>query len=132
VTESLISTAAHQRKSLLLMLFATLLSAVAQVLMKQGAVTLGSNSGLFETALGIFTTPTLFAGYALYGVFTVLMVLALRHGELSRMQPIIALTYVWVAVLSVTIFHETMNAYKLAGIAVIMGGVTVLGRGDRS
>ena len=60
------------------------------------------------------------------------MVVALKHGELSLLYPIISLSYVWVAILSVLIFHETMNALKIAGICVIMIGVAVLGRGSRA
>ena len=46
------------------------------------------------------------------------MVLALRDGELSLMYPVIALTYVWVTVLSLVLFHETVNPYKLTGISI--------------
>ena len=38
--------------------------------------------------------------------------LALRDGELSLLYPVIALTYVWVTVLSLVIFHEAMNPFK--------------------
>jgi uncharacterized membrane protein len=60
------------------------------------------------------------------------MVFALRDGELSILYPIIALTYVWVTILSVLFFHESMNAFKLLGVAVVVTGVTVLGRGGKS
>jgi drug/metabolite transporter (DMT)-like permease len=42
---------------------------------------------------------------------------------------VIALSYVWVTLLSVLIFHETMNPQKLIGVAIIVVGVAVLGRG---
>jgi multidrug transporter EmrE-like cation transporter len=71
----------------------------------------------------------LFAGYCLYGVFTVLFVYALRHGELSVLYPLIALGYVWVTSTAVVAFHEAMNPLKLAGLAVIVAGVAVLGWG---
>jgi len=80
--------------------------------------------------MAMLLNPSLFAGYAMYGVSTVLLVLALRHGQLSLLYPVFAMTYVWVTVLSVLIFHESMNAYKLAGITVIVGGIAVLGRGS--
>ena len=54
--------------------------------------------------------------------------LALRDGELSIVYPVIALTYVWVSLLSVLVFHEPMNIFKAVGIAVIVAGVAVLGR----
>jgi len=77
------------------------------------------------------TNLPLIAGYALYGLFTLLMVLALREGELSLMYPIISLSYVWVTALSYFIFHDTLSPLKLLGIAGIMAGVTLLGRGER-
>ncbi len=84
------------------------------------------------TLIGIFTIPPLFAGYGLYGVFTVLFVYALRHGEVSVLYPIIALGYVWVAILSALVFHETMNPFKVVAIAIIVAGVAVLGWGSKS
>ena len=69
----------------------------------------------------------LLAGYALYGLSTLLLVLALREGELSLLYPVIALTYVWVTVLSVVIFHDRLNPFKLIGIVIVVTGVAVLG-----
>ena len=57
--------------------------------------------------------------------------LALREGELSMLYPIISLTYVWVTLLSYTVLGERPNAFKIAGIVVIVIGVAVLGRGGR-
>lgn len=81
--------------------------------------------------VAIVTNWMLMAGYALYGLNTLLMVLALREGELSMLYPIIALTYVWVTLLSYTLLREPPNAFKNAGIALIVIGVAVLGRGEK-
>ena len=86
---------------------------------------------MLDTAIGILTTPKLFAGYALYGVVTLMMVLALRHAELSIIYPVIALSYVWVSILSVVMFHEATNGFKLAGVVVIISGVAILGMGQQ-
>jgi len=104
---------------------ATLLSASAQILMKFGMNHFTMN------LVAIVTNVPLVAGYALYGMFTVLMVLALREGELSLIYPIISLSYVWVTALSYFIFHDSLKPLKLVGIAAIMAGVALLGRGDR-
>ena len=105
----------------------TLLGAAAQMLMKIG---LGhpAQTGL----MGYITSLQLLGGYCLYGLNTVLLVFALRDGELSILYPIIALTYVWVTILSVAFFHETMNMFKLAGVAVVVAGVAVMGKGGQS
>ena len=119
------STAGQKRRSLLLIVVFTLLAAVAQVLMKFGTNYLK----LHPSMVGLLTDYPLIAGMALYGVGAVLMVAALRHGELSVLYPLISLSYVWVAVLSVVVFGEIMNPYKIAGICVIMAGVGILGMG---
>ncbi len=67
-------------------------------------------------AWALLTNLPLFSGYALYGLNTILLVLALREGELSMLYPIIALTYVWVTLLSYALLHEPQNLYKNAGI----------------
>ena len=121
---------AQQRRSFLLVVCCTIIGAAAQVLIKKGAGALGPNPTMVQTALAMLLTPALFAGYAMYGVSTVLLVLALRHGQLSLLYPVFAMTYVWVTVLSVVVFHESMNVFKLAGIAIIVGGIAVLGKGS--
>ena len=116
---------------MLLVFCCTLIGAAAQVLIKTGAGTLGEHPSLIKTGISILTTPQLFAGYSLYGASMVLLVLALRHGELSALYPVIALTFVWVTVLSVVVFHEALNVPKVSGIALIVIGVAMLGRGAR-
>lgn len=105
----------------------------AQMLMKTGSKALAPHASLvsavLDTAIHILTTPSLFFGYALYGLSTVLLVLALRHGELSMLYPLIALNYVWVTVLSVIVFHDSVTVLKVLGILVIVTGVAIMGRG---
>src|SRR5580692_4914672 len=117
---------AKRRLAIFIVLACTLLVAIGQYWIKLGANRL-SHAGLIATAIGIFTIPQLFAGYCLYGLFTVLFIYALRHGELSVLYPLIALGYVWVTITAVVAFHESMNPLKIVGLIVIMCGVAVLG-----
>jgi drug/metabolite transporter (DMT)-like permease len=110
------------RQSLALVFLCTFIGAAAQVLIKSGAGGLESRS-VWE----MLTNIPLLSGYALYGIYTVVFSLALRDSELSLLYPIISLTFVWVALLSVSVFHEQMTIYKIAGIAVICSGVALLG-----
>jgi multidrug transporter EmrE-like cation transporter len=121
-----IDATAARRRSLMLVFCCTLLGAAAQILMKTGANNL-AHPGL----IGMATNLPLMAGYSLYGMSTVLLVMALKDGELSLLYPVIALTYVWVTGLSFLIFHDTVNIFKLLGVAIIVAGVVVLGRGAR-
>ena len=113
---------------MLAVLLCTFINAASQACIKLGTASLGEHPTMLETALGIFTKPMLFAGYALLGASTVLFVLALRKGDLSLLYPVLTLGYVWVTVISVVMFHDSMNPFKIAGVAVIIGGVAVLGK----
>ena len=119
---------AKRKLAIYIVLACTLLVAIGQYLIKLGANRL-SHAGLLATAIGIITIPQLFAGYCLYGIFTVMFIYALRNGELSILYPLIALGYVWVTITAVVAFHESMNPYKIIGLLVIICGVGVLGFG---
>ncbi|MEO8028164.1 MAG: cation/cationic drug transporter [Bryobacteraceae bacterium] len=125
------NSAANHKQSLLLVLCCTLCGATAQVLMKVGAGRIQPAS-FIDAVLGLLTNVPLIVAYMFYGVSLILLTLALRHGELSSIYPIIALTYVWVGILSVLIFHEVMTPLKIAGLATIVFGVAIIGRGGRS
>ena len=115
----------------MLVLFCTFLNAIAQVCFKKGAGTLDVHPSLIDAALGIITKPILFGGYALLGISTVLFILALRKGELSLLFPVFTLGYVWVTILSAVLFQESMNVFKIGGVAVIIFGVAILGGASR-
>lgn len=118
--------AAARRQSILLVFLCTLSGAAGQILGKIGMTHFTPN--LFA----IVTNVPLIGGYSLYGLNTLLMVLALRKGELSMLYPIIALTYVWVTLLSYTLLGEPPNLFKNCGIAMIVIGVAVLGSGGKA
>ena len=92
----------------------------------------GANNLANASPLSILTNLPLFCGYALYGMSTVLLVMALRNGQLSILYPVISLTYVWVTLLGVMIFKERIDTFKIAGVAVIVVGVAVIGRGGKT
>jgi len=89
-------------------------------------------ASLMDAVLSLVTNVPLIAAYTCYGINLILLTLALRHGELSSIYPIISVTYVWVGILSVLIFNEVMTPLKIAGLATIVIGVAVLGRGTKS
>ena len=109
----------------------TLFGAVAQILLKAGTQQ-QHGEGLADIVIAIFTNPQLFVGYTLYGVSALLMIAALKYGELSILYPVIAMTYVWVAILSVTIYGESVSLLRFSGLASIVLGVAVLGRSSHS
>jgi multidrug transporter EmrE-like cation transporter len=134
----LIDSRTAARRSFLLVFSCTVIGALAQILVKLGTSQLGAHLTLgqvahqpslfFQFSVSIISNLKLFIGYALYGVNTFLMALALKGRELSRLYPIIALTYVWVTILSIFVLPgEQLNFFRAIGIAFIVGGVSILG-----
>jgi uncharacterized membrane protein len=129
---------AQATRAFLIVFSCTFIGAVAQILMKLGTAHLGSHVTLTDVVrhpplfvtfcLGIITNFKLFMGYCLLGIQTVLMAMALKGQELSKLYPIIAMTYVWVILLSLLLLPgEHMNFFRTIGIIFIVGGVSILG-----
>ncbi len=138
VLEATLDDRRQAQRSFLLVFACTLIGAAAQILVKQGTTQLGAHVTLSQVfrhpslfvsfSIGIITNLRLFLGYVCYGVNTVLMALALKGRELSRLYPIIALTYVWVTFLSIFLLpDEHLNFFRSMGIVFIVGGVSILG-----
>ena len=110
-----------------LVVLCTVIGAAAQILMRNGAVLMVDTGWA-----GVLSNWSLIAGYICLAANTALLVLALRDGQLSVLYPIIALTYVWVTVLSPMFFNDIINVYKVVGVGLIVVGVSFIGLGSRS
>lgn len=117
-----------ERRAVIMVAAATIVCAAAQILMKLGADYSRAHPGL----AGLITDIPLVAGYALYALMTVLIVIAFKDGELSVLYPIISLSYVWVTALSYFVFHDSLNTWKMTGLGFIIAGVAVIGRGSKA
>lgn len=67
--------------------------------------------------------------YCLLGIGLVLLLLALREGELSTIYPVLATRYIWVVAVTPLLFaNETFNLFKLTGAAIAAVGVGIITR----
>ena len=108
-----------------LVFFFTFLTSAAQILYKMAAERL-----VFD-AIGLLTNWPLIIGGVLYIISAALMMISFKGGELSVLYPLIALSYVWVSLLSPLFFpSDSMNPLKWAGIIVILLGVSFVGVGS--
>jgi drug/metabolite transporter (DMT)-like permease len=124
----------RSNKSVYMVLGCTVFAAAAQVLLKFGATHPMPAMNPADTATWLpfisallGNLPLLF-GYSMSAGTAFLLILGLRDGELSMLYPIIAMTYVWVNLLSMYFFREHLNFWKAVGIALVIGGVAMLGR----
>jgi len=70
--------------------------------------------------------PFLLAGFGLYGCGALLMMAAMRFGELSVLHPMLSAGYALSVVLGALVLGEEASANKLLGIAVIAAGLVCL------
>ncbi|MBS3175881.1 EamA family transporter [Candidatus Woesearchaeota archaeon] len=105
-------------KSVALILLTTLFSSVAQLLFKEGAMRLPD----------LVTNWPLFTGVVLYALGAALLVYALKGGEVSILYPITSSSYIWVTLFAWYFFDEQVTVFKLAGLALVIVGIIMLGR----
>ena len=115
---------ATSKYAVLGIIICTILTAVAQTLMKQA-------SGQISLSLGSLLNPYLILGVVTYAFAVTLLIISLKHGELSILYPIIALSFVLVALISYFYLNESINNYKTTAIIFILIGVSFLGRGSK-
>ena len=104
--------------------FATLLTATGQFLFKLGSANIVPGWDL------LYNWP-LIGGFAIYAVSAAILIVALKYGELSVLYPIIALSFVWVNIISFELLGESMNTFKWAGVSIIIIGVSCIGYGSK-
>jgi len=106
--------------AILLVVFSTLFSSFGQLLYKLGVDKLEFN-------ITLLTNYFLILGILLYIIAGVILIIALKFGELSTVYPVYATNYIWVSLLSLYILKEFMTYFKWIGIASIVIGVGLLG-----
>lgn len=100
-----------------LMVVATLLGAFGSLYLKMGS------KHLERGIKNLIFNKTLIIGIALFTASALLVIIALKFGDLSKVFPMTALTYVWVAILSWRFLKEKMTREKLAAFALIVLGI---------
>ena len=72
----------------------------------------------------------LIAGFALYGVGALVMIVAFKFGSLSVLQPMNSISYILSAILAYFVLGESISLQKGIAIIVIMAGVLLLAGGE--
>ena len=103
-----------------LVILTTLLTTTAQFFLK--------------TSVGMLPRLTipLLAGVALYALGSVVMILAFKGGEVSVLYPVIATSYIWVALVARFLLHEEVHLLRWIGIVVIVAGISVIGLASKN
>jgi multidrug transporter EmrE-like cation transporter len=107
------------------------LSAIGQVCFKLGLNSLshsGTPVGPVKNIALALLTPGVMAGLGLYAVGTLLWLSALGRLELSQAYPFVSFGFALTALGGWWLFSEQLSIQRVAGIAVIMVGITLVAR----
>ena len=72
----------------------------------------------------------LLAGFGVYGIGALVMIIAYRFGKLSVLQPVLSLNYIISTMLGIFVLKEDITMLKCAGILIIITGVIFIAGGD--
>ncbi len=99
-----------------------LIGSCGQLFFKMGSGSVG------DGLLSWVTNWRILLGMGLYGLSAVLFIVALKHGELSILYPVIATSYIWVSLLSSRLLGETFSPVQWVGVTMILGGIAIVVR----
>jgi len=115
-----------------LILLSVALGAVGQLVFKAAMSSIGALQLSLDLLLRMATNPLLLLGVAIFGVSTVLWLLALSRAELSFAYPFLSLTYVVVLIGGALLFKEQITLPRILGFVVVVVGLLVVARGEKS
>ena len=119
---------------LILAVFSVSLSGLAQALFKLGVSAPGAKAAFAAgspvlVAQALALSPGVIGGLALYGVGTLVWLNVLARAPLSVAYPFVGLSFVLTAALGYFLFQEALTPVRLAGTALVVLGVALVGRG---
>jgi multidrug transporter EmrE-like cation transporter len=119
-------------QSLPLILLGVLLNAIAQLLLKQGMLRIGSVgldlSTLSSVAPKIIASPFVWAGLICYAVSVAAWLVVLSRVDVSYAYPMVGLGYVFATAVAWVVFHENVSLMRVTGMLIICVGVYVIAR----
>lgn len=111
----------------LLLVTSMLLAIVGQFFIKKG-INQSSLTLNISSILGTLFNPSVFLGFLVYGISSIIWLFVLKKFELSVAYPALSLTYVAIVILSAKFYGEPLTLFKSIGIIFIIGGVYLLFR----
>ncbi len=115
-------------QQLALLCFSVITAACGQLLLKLGALKLGTAeaTGLPGRLWAMVTIPELIAGFAVYSTSAIAYIFLLTRVKLSVAAPSTALIYVLSVLIGFFVFKEPVSFSRLLGLAFIAFGVILV------
>ena len=110
--------------SMALVAFGAFLGSFGGVFLKRGAEQM--RGGLLKAI-----NRDALIGVTIFVLSSIFVVIGLKNGELSVLYPMVAFGYVFTLLWSRLFFHEELTRGKFLALALILGGITMMGIGAR-
>jgi undecaprenyl phosphate-alpha-L-ara4N flippase subunit ArnE len=121
----------RNKKGIILMLISALSLSVGQLLWKFADFSdLSTKLSSFEGIVGLVLSVA--PGFIVYALGALVMTIALGSGELSVLQPINSMSYVFALILSAIFLTEPITPLMVIGIFVIIVGVILIGGSSKN
>jgi multidrug transporter EmrE-like cation transporter len=112
----------------LLIIISIILSSLGQLAMKNGANQIFISGGAARLFIQFVSNISIVVGLLLYGISTIVWIVALSRTQLSIAYPMVSLSYIIVVIASYFIFSEPLNLQKILGLVFIMIGVVFIAK----
>ena len=116
----------------ILVLICVVLIVAGQLLLKQGMLEIGfvtlDLQHILVSLRKAVCSPFIISGFALYLVSSFIWLVVISRKELSAIQPLTALSYVFVLFFSWLVFKEDVNPMRMLGVLAITAGVVLVVR----
>jgi multidrug transporter EmrE-like cation transporter len=110
-------------KSISIFVIYATLGSIGLTLMKKGLST-------SEFSLRLIKSPTLIAGFGLYGLSFLLWMKILKESDLTYAFPIAsAALFVGISLFSIYLLHENVSCTRMIGMLLIIAGILFVSRG---
>ncbi|MEM8512400.1 multidrug transporter EmrE-like cation transporter [Massilia sp. MP_M2] len=118
--------------TLILIFSSVLISALAQIALKQGmsssTVAVALEQGSTSAITAIATNPYVISGLSLYAVGAVLWLFVLARVEVSIAYPFVAFGFIVTMALAIVLLGEPLQPLRVVGTLLVMAGAVLITR----
>ncbi len=97
-----------------------------------GTFCLKKASANLSFSIDIITNYWIYIGAFLYLTGAVVMIIALKGGDLSVLYPIMATAYIWIMLFSILLLRENVSLMQWTGLGLIVAGIGLNGTKNSS
>lgn len=113
-----------------MLLLSVAMGAAGQFLFRLGMKSYGQVSamGAFHEFFSIVFTPSIFIGFMLFGMSSVIWLSVISKSELSSAYPMVSIGYIITLFLSKVFLNEQVGIFKILGTVLIVCGVIFISK----